>query len=172
MSHTTYLRRIAAAEYLREQRRIPCSEKTLAKLACIGGGPVYPLFGPIPLYASLTSTPTPTPSSASWSARPPNTEAMIMRSSGAKTPRFFTRMQIADGRGEWVLLKSASCSDQFLFDMLKLGWPTFVPFAEARRFALIYCWSGPNSGIWLHYLATPALCAEYLPGCHKIVSWV
>jgi hypothetical protein len=53
MSYKTYLRRRAAAEYLREQRGIPCSEKTLAKLACIGGGPVYRLFGRIPLYASL-----------------------------------------------------------------------------------------------------------------------
>jgi hypothetical protein len=43
--------RRAAAEYLREQRGIPC--KTLAKLACIGGGPVYGLFGRIPLYTSL-----------------------------------------------------------------------------------------------------------------------
>jgi hypothetical protein len=53
MSYKTYLRRRAAAEYLREQRRVTCSEKTLAKLACIGGGPVYRLFGRIPLYASL-----------------------------------------------------------------------------------------------------------------------
>lgn len=52
MSHKTYLRRRPAAEYLREQRGIPCSEKTLAKLACIGGGPVYRLFGRIPLYTS------------------------------------------------------------------------------------------------------------------------
>ena len=51
MSHTAYLRRRAAAEYLRENRGIPCSEKTLAKLACIGGGPVYRLFGRIPLYS-------------------------------------------------------------------------------------------------------------------------
>lgn len=50
MSHTTYLRRRAAAEYLRETCGIPCSEKTLAKLACIGGGPVYRRFGRIPLY--------------------------------------------------------------------------------------------------------------------------
>jgi hypothetical protein len=50
MSSTTYLRRRAAAEYLREQRGIPCSEKTLAKLACIGGGPLYRRFGRIPLY--------------------------------------------------------------------------------------------------------------------------
>jgi hypothetical protein len=50
MLSITYLRRRAAAEYLREQRGIPCSEKTLAKLACIGGGPVYRRFGRIPLY--------------------------------------------------------------------------------------------------------------------------
>jgi hypothetical protein len=50
MSSTTYLRRRAAAEYLREQRGIPCSEKTLAKLACIGGGPIYRRFGRISLY--------------------------------------------------------------------------------------------------------------------------
>ena len=53
MSHTTYLRRRAAAEYLREQRGIPFSEKTLAKLACVGGGPLYRLFGRIPLYTSV-----------------------------------------------------------------------------------------------------------------------
>jgi hypothetical protein len=50
MSNTTYLRRRAAAEYLRQNRGIPSSEKTLAKLACIGGGPIYRLFGRIPLY--------------------------------------------------------------------------------------------------------------------------
>jgi hypothetical protein len=50
MLSITYLRRRAAAEYLREQRGIPCSEKTLAKLACIGGGPLYRRFGRIPLY--------------------------------------------------------------------------------------------------------------------------
>ncbi len=50
MSQPTYLRRRAAAEYLRANRGIPCSEKTLAKLACVGGGPVYRLFGRIPLY--------------------------------------------------------------------------------------------------------------------------
>jgi hypothetical protein len=50
MSHTTYLRRRAAAKYLRENRGIPTSEKTLAKLACVGGGPIYRRFGRIPLY--------------------------------------------------------------------------------------------------------------------------
>jgi hypothetical protein len=51
MSNTPYLRRRDAAEYLRVRWGIPCSEKTLAKLACIGGGPVYRLCGRIPLYA-------------------------------------------------------------------------------------------------------------------------
>ena len=41
---------VGQPEYLRENRGIPTSEKTLAKLACIGGGPVYRLFGRIPLY--------------------------------------------------------------------------------------------------------------------------
>lgn len=51
MSHTPYLRRKAAAEYMRVRWGIPCSEKTLAKLACLGGGPVYRLCGRTPLYA-------------------------------------------------------------------------------------------------------------------------
>ena len=50
MPHTAYLRRRAAAEYLRETWGIPCSEKTLAKLACIGGGPAYRRYGRIPLH--------------------------------------------------------------------------------------------------------------------------
>ena len=53
MSHTPYLRRRAAAEYIRIRWGIPCSEKTLAKLACIGGGPIYRLFGRIPLYLNV-----------------------------------------------------------------------------------------------------------------------
>jgi hypothetical protein len=77
-----------------------------------------------------------------------------------------------DGRGEWVLLKSEMFPDRFLFDRLKLDWPQFVPYAESRRFALIFCRTGPNSGVWLHYFATPTLRTDYLPGCHEIVSWV
>ena len=50
MSHTPYLRRRAAAEYLRSRWGIPCSEKTLAKLACVGGGPVFRRCGRTPLY--------------------------------------------------------------------------------------------------------------------------
>lgn len=50
MSTPAYLRRRAASEYLRGHWGIPCSEKTLAKLACIGGGPVFCRCGRIPLY--------------------------------------------------------------------------------------------------------------------------
>jgi len=50
MSTPAYLRRRAAAEYVRQRWGVPCSEKTLAKLACVGGGPTYRLFGRIPLY--------------------------------------------------------------------------------------------------------------------------
>ena len=46
----TRYRRKAAADYLREKYCIPCSEKTLAKLACIGGGPPYHKAGRFPLY--------------------------------------------------------------------------------------------------------------------------
>ena len=53
MSSPIYLRRRAAAEYLRHHWGIPCSEKTLAKLACVGGGPLYRLCGRIPLYTTV-----------------------------------------------------------------------------------------------------------------------
>jgi hypothetical protein len=44
-----YLRRWKAAQYLRD-KGVPCTAKYLAKLACVGGGPRYYLFGRIPLY--------------------------------------------------------------------------------------------------------------------------
>ena len=51
MSPQTYLRRRQAAAYLRD-KGARCSEKYLAKLACIGGGPVYRLYGRTPLYTA------------------------------------------------------------------------------------------------------------------------
>jgi hypothetical protein len=45
-----YLRRREAAQYLRD-RGIPRTEKTLAKEAVVGGGPVFRKFGKIVLYA-------------------------------------------------------------------------------------------------------------------------
>ena len=46
-----YLRRIEAAEYVAATWGFPCSPKTLAKLAVIGGGPAFRKAGRIPLYA-------------------------------------------------------------------------------------------------------------------------
>ena len=45
------LRREAAAEYITETHGYPCSPKTLAKLACIGGGPAFRRASRFPLYA-------------------------------------------------------------------------------------------------------------------------
>jgi hypothetical protein len=44
-------RRRAAAHYIQETHGIPCSPNTLAKLACVGGGPAFYKAGRIPLYA-------------------------------------------------------------------------------------------------------------------------
>ena len=46
-----FLRRKAAASYIREHWGYPCSPNTLAKLAVIGGGPIFRRAGRIPLYA-------------------------------------------------------------------------------------------------------------------------
>jgi hypothetical protein len=75
-----------------------------------------------------------------------------------------------DDRDEWTLLRSKQFVNQSLFERLKFNWQ-FVTSGETDRFALIFCRSGPNSGVWLHDLAAPAF-GEYLPGCHVIESWV
>jgi len=49
MGPEQYKRRREAAEYIRE-RGIPISASTLAKYACLGGGPEMRYFGRIPLY--------------------------------------------------------------------------------------------------------------------------
>jgi hypothetical protein len=45
-----YLRREQAAQYVREIWGLPCSTRWLAKLAVVGGGPVYRKAGKFPLY--------------------------------------------------------------------------------------------------------------------------
>jgi hypothetical protein len=45
------LRRKAASEYLRETHGLERAPSTLAKLAVIGGGPVFRHAGRVPLYA-------------------------------------------------------------------------------------------------------------------------
>ena len=46
-----FRRRDSAAAYLTEKWGIPTSPRTLAKQACIGGGPAFRKAGRIPLYA-------------------------------------------------------------------------------------------------------------------------
>ncbi|MGE0774557.1 MAG: hypothetical protein AB7G25_05105 [Sphingomonadaceae bacterium] len=49
MNQSDYLRRTAAAEYLQKTYGLG-TVQTLAKLAVVGGGPVYRKVGRIPLY--------------------------------------------------------------------------------------------------------------------------
>lgn len=44
------LLRDEASAYLRERHGIACAPGTLAKLACLGGGPCFSRFGRRPLY--------------------------------------------------------------------------------------------------------------------------
>jgi hypothetical protein len=45
-----FLRRIDAAAYVRRTYGFPCSRQWLAKLAVIGGGPVFRKAGRFPIY--------------------------------------------------------------------------------------------------------------------------
>lgn len=46
-----YLRRVDAAAYVEGKFGFPCSRQWLAKLAVIGGGPIFRKAGRTPLYA-------------------------------------------------------------------------------------------------------------------------
>jgi hypothetical protein len=45
------MRRAEAARYILENHGIPCSPATLAKYACIGGGPAFRKAGKFPIYS-------------------------------------------------------------------------------------------------------------------------
>jgi len=45
------MRRADAARYIREAHGIPCAPATLAKYACIGGGPAFRKAGKFPIYS-------------------------------------------------------------------------------------------------------------------------
>ena len=45
------VRRAEAARYIREHHGIPCAPATLAKYACIGGGPPFRKAGKFPIYS-------------------------------------------------------------------------------------------------------------------------
>jgi len=47
-----YLRRDQAAQYIRDVWGIPCSPTWLAKLAVVGGGPVFRKAGRFPIYSA------------------------------------------------------------------------------------------------------------------------
>ncbi len=49
--HVRPLRRAEASVYLKERHGIDRAAQTLAKLACIGGGPNFRHFGRVPLYS-------------------------------------------------------------------------------------------------------------------------
>jgi hypothetical protein len=49
-----FLRRREAAQYVRHEWGVPCAEKTLAKLAVVGGGPPFVRWNRVPLYESET----------------------------------------------------------------------------------------------------------------------
>ncbi len=46
-----YLRRDKAAQHVRETWGLPCSPRWLAKLAVVGGGPIFRKAGRTPIYA-------------------------------------------------------------------------------------------------------------------------
>jgi hypothetical protein len=51
MLSPVYLRRDKAAQHVRDIWGLPCSPRWLAKLAVVGGGPVFRRAGRIPIYA-------------------------------------------------------------------------------------------------------------------------
>ncbi len=46
-----YMRRADAARYIRDTYGIPCVATTLAKYACLGGGPAFRKAGKFPIYS-------------------------------------------------------------------------------------------------------------------------
>jgi len=46
-----FMRRADAARYLRDQYAVPCAPTTLAKYACVGGGPAFRKTGKFPVYS-------------------------------------------------------------------------------------------------------------------------
>ncbi len=50
MTQRKYLPRQEASEYIHNRWGLKYSPKTLAKLACTGGGPEYQVFGRTPVY--------------------------------------------------------------------------------------------------------------------------
>jgi hypothetical protein len=75
-----------------------------------------------------------------------------------------------DDTGEWFALESNHMGDRELYNFLESQWGGIVG-AHANHFALIYCQSEPEAGVWLHFLSTAEDRREYAPGCHIIQSF-
>src|SRR5580700_3631280 len=65
------LRRREASAYLVEVHGVQEAPTTLAKKACLGGGPVFELWGAFPIIGRKPSTPTPSHVFRDRAARPP-----------------------------------------------------------------------------------------------------
>ena len=50
-SFPDFMRRADAARYIREAYAFPCVPTTLAKYACLGGGPAFRKAGKFPIYS-------------------------------------------------------------------------------------------------------------------------
>ncbi len=75
-----------------------------------------------------------------------------------------------DGTGEWLRLESDDLWDYELYEKLCRSWLRTVG-AKPRWFALTYCMEGDDAGVWVHFLETEELRAEYLPGYRELPSW-
>jgi len=51
LSFPDFMRRADAARYIRETYAFPCVPTTLAKYACLGGGPAFRKAGKFPIYS-------------------------------------------------------------------------------------------------------------------------
>ena len=78
-------------------------------------------------------------------------------------------MEDLNDDGEWIQLWSDSLTDADLYRALVKKWGKTAGYIN--KFALIYCHTGDDSGVWLHYLSTQELRTEYRVGCFALPSW-
>ena len=77
--------------------------------------------------------------------------------------------QDQDDTGEWIQLIPVDLTDDELYSLLKSNWSRIIGYIH--QFALLYCRTGEDSGVWLHYLPTTALRGQYLRGCFELPEW-
>ena len=71
--------------------------------------------------------------------------------------------------GEWIRLEAEDLDDADLYRVIVRKWGRTAGYIN--KFALVYCHTGDDSGVWLHFLSTPALRAEYRVGCFSVPTW-